>query len=226
MSVNDLARYMVSSDTARIGIVSRAKTPSPPPIIRYKDARGPICEFLADAGRRVNPLVEAERMFQQRAEDPSLSALKQDDAIQSIEVLHAIQRMANRLANFDFERAPHSQSKLHINGVEISVRADLLVMGRGRNEGKIGAAVLRMTQDDGQNEGAISRRRDMGLYVATLARMHLEQNINTNLEISNQLCMSIDVQHGEAFIAPNANARRISNLESACRMIAAIWDSV
>lgn len=216
---------MISTDTARFGIVHRAREPSKPPIIRYKDVRMPICEFLADAGRRVNPLISAEEMFRQRSEDHSLSALKQDDAVQSIEVLHAIQRMANQLSTYDFQIAPTRQSKLQLCGVEVSVRADLLVSGRGRLEGKVGAAVLRMTQDDSQNEAAIGRRKEMGLYVATLARLHLEQNINTNLEASNKLCMSIDVQHGEAFSAPSSNARRIANLENACRTIAAIWET-
>lgn len=39
ISANDLALYMVSSTTAQIGIVKRAKAPITPPIIRYKDAR-------------------------------------------------------------------------------------------------------------------------------------------------------------------------------------------
>jgi hypothetical protein len=37
--------------------------------------------------------------------------------------------------------------------------------------------------------------------------------------------MSSDVQHGEVFQAPDANARRIADLENACRFIAAMWDA-
>jgi hypothetical protein len=80
ISVNDLALYMVSSDTARIGIVRRAKNPQIPPIIRYRDARGPICSYLSDTNRSVNPLISAEEMFQQRMNDPAESTLRQDDA--------------------------------------------------------------------------------------------------------------------------------------------------
>lgn len=216
---------MVSSETARMGIIRRAREPGKPPIIRYRDARGPICTYLADARRSVNPLVTAERMFQQRAEDASVSTLKQDDARQSIEVLHAVQGMANQLATYDFELAPSRQGKLQLGGVEVSVRADLLVMGRGRGEDQIGAAILRMTQDDSATDEARVRRREMGLYVATLAKQHLEQNIATNRTPANRLCMSIDVQHGEVFVTPNANARRLSDLEAACRVIAALWET-
>jgi len=69
ISVNDLARYMISTDTARMGIIHRARERSVPPLIRYRDVRPVLCLFLADDGRPVNPLVEAEQMFEQRADD-------------------------------------------------------------------------------------------------------------------------------------------------------------
>jgi hypothetical protein len=226
ISVNDLALYMVSSDTARVGIIRRAKHPQTPPIIRYRDARGPICAYLTDSNRGVNPIVAAEEMLRQRAEDPSESSLRQDDARQSIEVLHAIQRMRNQLGPFEFTAAPVEQGRLRLADVEVSVRADLLVLGASRGQDQVGAAVLRMTQDDAETETARSRRREMGLYVATLARLHVDQNITTPRTVSNRLCMSIDVQHGELFQAPESNTRRMNDLENACRFIAAMWGQV
>jgi hypothetical protein len=217
---------MMSSDTARIGIVRRAKYPQTPPIIRYRDARGPICAFLADMNRDLNPLVAAEEMFRQRMADPAESALRQDDARQSIEVLNALQRMRNQLAPFEFVPAPIEQARLELAGVEISVRADLLVLASSRGVNQTGAAVLRMTQDDADSEPARTRRRDMGLYVATLARLHADQNLPSDRQVSNRLCMSIDVQHGELFQAPEANTRRMNDLENACRFIAALWPTV
>jgi hypothetical protein len=214
---------MVSSDTVRVGIIHRAKNPQTPPIIRYRDARVPICTYLSDLNRRVNPLIAAEEMFRQRSEDPAESALRQDDARQCIEVLHAIQRMQNQLRAFEFLAAPAEQGRLQVAEVEISVRADLLVHGSARGQDQIGAAVLRMTQDDADSEAARSKRRDMGLYVATLARLHVDQNIPSNRTVANRLCMSIDVQHGEVFQAPAANTRRMNDVENACRFIAALW---
>lgn len=227
ISVNDLALYMVSSDTARIGIVRRAKNPQVPPITRYRDARGPICSYLSDLRRDVNPLVSAEEMFRQRMTDPAESPLRQDDARQSIEVLNALQRMSNQLAPFEFLLPPNDQGRLELGSVEVSVRADLLVYGAARGVNQIGAAVLRMTQSDGESEIARTRRREMGLYVATLARLHVDQNINVgDRQPMNRLCMSIDVQHGELFQAPDANTRRMNDLENACRFIAALWPTV
>lgn len=217
---------MVSSDTARMGLIRRAKYPQLPPIIRYRDVRQAIRAYLSDRRRSLNPLVRAEEMFRNRIEDPSTSVLRQDDARQSIEVLRAIQGMANQLASFDFHPAPQNQSSLMLGGIEVSVRADLLVFGTGRGREQIGAAILRMTQDDASTEAARSRRHDMGTYVATLARIHLDANIPSDREAANRLCLSIDVQHGEAFACPAANTRRRNDLESACLFIAAVWPSL
>lgn len=186
---------------------------------RYQDVRSAIKSFLSDLTRRDNPLQTAIEMFEQRAADPTMSDLQQDDARQSIEVINALRTMNNKLAGYQFRPAPHSQPKLMISGVEVSVRADLWVYGSRRSEEQIGAALLRMTQDDG------ARRDEMGRYVATLLRMHLDQNNPSNRIPTNRLCMAIDVRNGNVFAAPNSNARRISDLEAACRFIHAMWGS-
>ncbi|WP_222102945.1 hypothetical protein [Sphingorhabdus sp. SMR4y] len=166
-------------------------------------------------------------MFEQRMVDSSVSALRQDDARNSIEVIHGLQRMQNQLGQYSFARAPSSQPKLTIEGLEISIRADLLVNGTARNgDVQIGAAVLRMTQSGETSETALTRRRQMGLYVATLARAHVEQNLAGNQVPTNRLCMSIDIQHGEVFTAPTSSTRRINDLTNACRFIVALWPNV
>lgn len=148
----------------------------------------------------------------------------QDDARQTIEVLRAIQRMGNTLGTYDFVSAPQDQPKLQLAGVEVSVRADLIVHGSTRRQELYGAALLRLTQDDASTDAMREQRRELGTYVATLARMHAERNLPSNRTVASRLCMSIDVQHGEVFHAPDAIVRRTNDLESACRMIAAIWD--
>lgn len=217
---------MLSSETAKIGIIKRAKYPLPAPIIRYRDVRPVVCAYLADQMRRVNRLSDAEDMFRQRAADMSQSALVRDDARASIEVIGAIQRLTNKLAGFEFSIAQQDQGKLNIAGVEISVRADVLAKTVVRGKDIYGAAVLRLTQDGADTETAITKRRDVGLYVATIARMHADQNLIFVGDVGNRACMSIDVQHGEFFQAPDATTRRMQDIENACRFIAAIWETV
>ena len=214
---------MVSSDTARMGIIRRAREPRAHTVTRYKDVRDPIRLFLSDVHHNVKHLVDAEKMLEQRAIDSSVGTMRQEDALLSIEVLHAVQRMRNTLAQYNFVIAPNRQAKLSISGVDISVRADLLLHGQARGVEQIGAAVLRMTKDDATTPSAKEKRRQLGLYVATLVRLHVDQNIKSNRKPVNKLCMSIDIQHGEVFVAPAQTARRISDIENACKIIAAFW---
>jgi hypothetical protein len=217
---------MVSSDTARIGIIRRAKFPQAPPLIRYRDVRPAVCAYLADDTRSVNPLTSAEQMFQQRIGDTAESSLRQDDARASILVLHALTGMRNLLVPYTFRQAPQSQPKLNLSGVDVSVRPDLRVTAPIRNVDHAGAALLRLTQSDSASDSAITKRREMGLYVATMVRMHVDQHMLSNLPVANRLCMSIDVQHGELFQAPDSNTRRTNDLTSACRMISALWPTI
>lgn len=226
MSANDLALYMVSSETAKLGIIKRAKSPQAPPLIRYKDVRPVVCAFLSDDTRSLKLLTEAEQAFAQKKDDPALSDLRQDDARASILVLQSLQGMGNQLGAFTFRAAPQSQPKLTIAGVEVSVRADLLVRMPIKGAEHAGAVVLRMTQDDAATDAAKAKRKEMGLYVATMIRKHIDQNLKPNLPVSNRLCMSLDIQHGEVFQAPDSNARRMNDLDAACRFIAAVWDSI
>ncbi len=225
ITANELALYMVSSDTARIGIIRRSKYPQTAPIIRYKDVRPVICSFLSDPMRSVNPLISAEDMFIQRASDSSESVFRQDDAKASIEVLHSIQKMKNKLGAMEFLPAPTDQNKLVLSGVEVSVRADLIAKLVIKGHDASGVAVLRLTQDSADTEAAKAKRKEMGLYVATLARLHADQNLQLPHVVANRACMSIDVQHGDVFQSPDANTRRMADLDNACRFIAAMWDS-
>lgn len=208
---------MVASETAKLSIIRRNYDPQAFVVTRYQDARHAIRAYLSDLTRSKNPLNEALSMFEQRAADPSESDTRQDDARQSIEVLAALRRMDNQLARLHFHDACQSQPKLVLSGVEVSVRADLWVYGQSRGEEQIGGAILRMTQDDG------GRRAEMGKYVATLLRMHVDQNNPTDRAPANRLCMAIDVRHGEVFSAPSSSARRMNDLEAACRVIHAMW---
>ncbi len=226
ISANDLALFMVSSDTARLGIIKRSYSPPTYITMRYTDARKVIKAHLSDISRNVNPLNQAEVMFQQRTTDNALTSLKQEDALKSIEVIQALRAMQNQLAGYNFTSAPQSQPKLILSGVTVSVRADLWSHGSSRGVDQIGGAILRMTQDDADTPNAISKRKEMGVYVATLLRMHLDQNNPTNNTPTNRLCMSIDVQHGKVFLAPNSNTRRMKDLQAACQVISALWGKV
>lgn len=224
ISTNDLARFMVSSDTGRLGIIRRAKQPQTFVVTRYRDIRDPICNFLADPARNPAILTTVENHLRQRANDPAETALRQDDARAQIEVLASLRAMAGSIGSATYLTQPANRpSSIMIEGVQVSVRLDLQVEATARGIAQVGGAILRMTQDDADTPAARDRRRDMGTYVATLARMYLDAHYQGNRTITNRLCMSIDIQHGEIFAAPTGLTQRIGNLRAACQVIAALW---
>jgi len=226
ISANALAQYMVSSETARLGILRRSKFHQAPVIVPYREVRLIIREFLSDGKRNVNRLIEAEKMFEQKSQNNSYSTFIKNDSENSIDVLHGIQRMANQLNAYKFLKSPKKQEKLIISDVQVSVHADLLIEAPIKGDKHMGAAILRMSQDNSDTEDAKSKRRTMGLYVATLIRMHIDNSLKKDLPVANRLCMSIDIQHGEAFQAPNSNTKRQKDIESACQMIASHWPNI
>ena len=224
ISVNELAHFMVASETARHGIVRRAREPKDFVVTRYRDVRASLCTYLADPSHNADTLEDAEIIFIRRAADPTESDFRRDDAKQSIEVIHAIPTMLKDLAKYNFVPAPQRQKKLLISGVEVSVRADLYVVALNTNGNRVGSAVLRMTKDDTATPAAQDKRKQMGLYAATLAMMHMNaNNTQKNRTPAAQLCLAIDVQHGKVFAAPRFYKKRASDLQSACTTIAALW---
>ena len=123
----------------------------------------------------------------------------------------------------DFVGAP----KLTIFGVEVSVRADMYVLASNNKKNQVGAAVLRMTKDDKTTPAAQDKRKQMGLYAATLIMMHMKvNNTHTNRVPVAKLCLAIDVQHGKVFATPTHHKKRVNDLQSACMTIAALWGHV
>lgn len=227
ISVNELAHFMIASETARHGIVRRAREPKDYVVTRYRDVRAPLCVYLVDPGHKPAVLNQAENMFIQRIADPAESDLRRDDAKQSIEVIHSMPSMLKDLAHYQFSSAPQRQKKLTIFGVEVSVRADLYVLASNNKKNQVGAAVLRMTKDDKTTPAAQDKRKQMGLYAATLIMMHMKvNNTHKNLVPVAKLCLAIDVQHGKVFATPTHHKKRVNDLQSACMTIAALWGHV
>ena len=224
ISANQLAEYMTATDAARPGIIRSARDPQETLTVRYSYARRAICAFLIDMRRDINPLVTMEKRLQNRSDDPDLTCWARDDARRSIEAMWAAYRIRNDVAKHVFvSNTKRAATYLQLSGVAVSVRPDLYVHGRARGVNQIGAAILRMTKDDGSTS---DKRKEMGRYVATLLRLALDANNPTNREPVTRLCMSIDVQKGSVFVAQRAFTQRLNNLRGACMGIAALWNQV
>lgn len=227
ISANQLARFMLAGNAGKIGIIRRAKEKRSAPSIRYSDVRASIRNALCDPVNEARRLQDARALFEQRKSDGTLTPFKREDAEKSIEIIDALSRMRNQYAGTDFLPAPQRQAKLNLSGVAVSVECDFLIQGRGRAEGQVGGALLRLaTPEDEETENAKRKREDIGAFAATLVFLHVRQNLAGNLEAKSPLCWSIDVQNSDIYRAPARTASRITELEAACLMIKGLWDQV
>lgn len=225
MSVNSLAEYMVSPESTRHNIIKRSREPEEVRTTRYRNARRAVCAYLVDPMRSASHIATAVTAFNQQAADPALSSWQHNVAEQSTEIVHAVQGMSNEVGRYNFVKASGRSHIMLICGVEVSVRLDLLVHDNSKGKDQIGAAVLKMNKD-ATTPVTLQRRKDAGGYAAALIWLYVSQHLHTNRIPVNRLCMSIDVRHGKAFIAPPRNSRRIKDIEAACTAIAALWDVV
>jgi hypothetical protein len=225
ISANDLARYMVATDTGKLGIIRRARESGTPPRARYSDVRKALRAALCDPAGERQVLASARTALEQRAVDRSVSTFMRDDAEKSLEVLDSYAVMRNQIAGFDYVPAPRSQATLNLSGVAISVYCDVLIHRTHREEEQVGGVLFRLTKpEDDETERAADKRRDMGLYAATLVHMHVAANLAGDRNPHFGLCWSVDVQNQELHVTPRTYVSRAQNLENACRFIAAMWD--
>ena len=228
LSAVQLADYLSSaSPVAQLGILRQAKNPGPnrPIIIQYAHARRTISECLKDRGGMNRICANSTNALEERRDDATNGPLIRDDAQRCIDTIQRFQLTANALDIWQSEyREPRIPSpSLNINGVEVSVASDALVIDNRR--GRVGQAFIRCTIGTG-GDAAENRRQEANVQLATIAHMHALQYLADLGQPHPQTSLVIDVSRETIFRAPANSARRIANIEAACAMIAAVWPAI
>lgn len=228
LSASQLADYLsAATPVGQLGILRQAKNPGPsrPIIIQYHHARRTIAECLRDRGGLNRIVANSITNLEDRRDDGNNGPLVRDDAQRCIDVIEVFQRASNVLDVWGPEyREPRQPSPpLNINGVEISVAPDALVIDNRRE--RVGQAFIRCTIGTA-GEAAENRRAEANVNLATIAHMHTRQYLEDLGQPHPQTSLVIDVSRENVFRAPANSARRIANIEAACAMIAAIWPTV
>ena len=228
ITANELARFMVVSDVSRLTIIRNAREAKTSIVVRYKQAREAINNYLTSVTHDIKIINAAHQLLKQKAADPALKAFARQDAELSAEAIAAIAKMANVLGPIDFQPAPQKQAPIVLSGVTVSVHLDTLVHAATKKKSLIGGSLLRLTKADGnESDASAAKRQAMGGYAATLGYLHVLEHFNgkDDREASPIHCYSIDIQYGEMHTASASMARKVDNLKAACQMIAALWKS-
>lgn len=165
--------------------------------------------------------------LQDRCDDMSNGPLVRDDAQRSIDVIEAFQRASNELDVWgsEYREARVPSPTLAINGVEITVNPDAICLTARRDQQRVGQVFIRCTIG-AAGDAAEGRRAEANGHLATIAHLHALQYLGDMGDPHPQSSLVIDVPRRSVVRGPANSARRIANIEAACRMIAAIWPTV
>ena len=215
IGANDLALYMVSSETTKLSIIRRNKYPSMHVMAPYQDVKKRLVAHLVDPGRDKTKLAAAIEHYEQLAADSSTSASKVEDARLSKAVLEAFFGASNvlDLGKVAFSEAPKGLGHLDLSGVRVRVTLDLLTTATIKGVEHGGGAVLRLTRRE-DAEAAKERRDRMGEYGAALVFMQVDDKKILSRPALAKICLYVDVQQQKKFEA-RAGSKRISDLKAA-----------
>lgn len=224
ISANELAKYMLASETGKLGIIRNSIRSTTAPRVRYKHAKTCIKDFLSSGNRDMAPIHAKIADLQRVADDDSATPFAKEDSRYSIDALNSFMRLQNQIPNYEYVKVPtRGQPHLNMNGVDVSVNLDLMAHRTYRSRQQVGGVICRFTKSDSDTPAAISKREDMGRYVATLAHIRASESAG-NRDTYRGLSMSVDVQFGQAIQCPASYAQRVQNIENACRFISAMWE--
>jgi hypothetical protein len=125
-----------------------------------------------------------------------------------------------------FSQGPNPSEALLIAGVEVSVWPDAIARATTRTgEARVGEVFVRCTIGT-PGEVAENRRAEANVHLATIAHMHAAGNLGDIGTAHAGTSMVIDVPRGAVIRGPANITRRVTNIEAACSMIAAVWPTI
>jgi hypothetical protein len=138
--------------------------------------------------------------------------------------INAIERFKLMLDGLDLGSATpmlgeNSPPKLRIQNVDISVRPEILLSGKGKKDSKlVGAMKLHFSTTNPLNEEA-------GSYVSAILQEWSKAYLPDG-ETYGPYCYVIDVGSGKSYKGIKATTARMKDVESACRNIVLLWPDI
>jgi len=218
ISINKLGEYLVASPLRRREIIERQKYPSYLVGSHYEPARRLLVDFLL--GRQTQRAVlEYARSWLE--EDTFESDYARHRANGCADAVHRFLALAPTL---DFRglrpMPPRGDEQLHLEGVTVSLRPDIVLRGvDGRGRPIAGAVKLHFPKTHPLTAASAA-------YVATALHVYLRERPTTWGVPLPQACMAVDVFSDTLAVAPRAHRRRMRELAAACAEIRETWPFV
>jgi hypothetical protein len=214
ISANKLGEYLKASPARRSAIIKDQKYPKKYIVTRYSQARSAIIEFFTE-GKGDKQVIETK--IQELIEKTYNTEFQLKDFQLSVEALQVFTTadLAFNFNSMDLMKCDQNSNKLSIEGVEISVRPEIILRGKIRKNEFIGAIKIHISKTN-------QLSADTGQYVSTLLLDVLKATY-PNEKVNRQFCITLDIFSGQYFVAPSSFKSVRANIEAACAEIKARW---
>ncbi|NBB81196.1 MAG: hypothetical protein GVY36_17455 [Verrucomicrobia bacterium] len=220
ISLNKLGEYAAeSSPSRRRRIIRDQKHPKDFILPYYDPVRDAVVSYIANDEADLSPLRDAINKLEEEAPSSPWKEQRLQSCLDAIAAFRSqFDAILEREKIYAVPARKTDPASIQINGVEVSVRPDLLVYGKdGRGKEIVGAIKLHFSKGHPLDDTS-------GKYVATLLHRHVEERLaGDDLHPSRKWCLVLDIFEGERFIAPRSYKRRRENLAAACEEIRSTW---
>jgi hypothetical protein len=220
ISVNKLAEYIVSKGGRQRQILRDQKFPTEYKGPYYKEAAEPIAAVLADNLEDLTPITKAINVLNQMQPEKIGTQRRINSNIDALESFEAM------LDEIDFQGATpslgaHTSGKLKIQNVEISVRPEIILRGKGGKSGKklVGGAKLHFPRTFRLTEDAAG-------YVSAIVQEFLKAYYSADGEPHGPYCPVLDIGSQTFFAGVKSTAARMKDVAAECRNIAGLWPTI
>lgn len=213
ISLNKLAEFMTAKPGRQQTIIKDQKQPNDFVVARYNLASNAITNYilqphgfsLQNAIAAIAPLATDSKWNQQNAELCQAALIRFMTMAENLSWDGLIPVAGDNFA-----------PKMTLNGVDISVRPEIILKSGNKTVGGIKLYI---------NKGT-PLNQDSGGYVSTVLYRYLSDVLSTENDVSRNACMVVDVFGQNIYYAPKAYKRTMTDVEAACRNIAILWDAL
>ncbi len=218
ISANKLGEYLVSPPLRRQTIIENQKYPCTYIGAYYEPARAIIIDYLLGKLDRRDMLQRTESLVAYPEHTTSYAMHKAHGCAE------AVLRFLDLEPRLDLRGMTpvivEQHDKLDVEGVDVSVGADLVLEGTDDKDRPIvGALKLHFPKSHPQTEATAE-------YVATLLRMHAQLAMAQRGKVREEACIVVDVFAGQVRTAPRGYRRRWRDIGAACQEIKRVWPTV
>jgi hypothetical protein len=220
ISVNKLGEYVVSRGSRQREILKDRKFPQDYKGMYHKEAAEAVALCLASNLEDLSPLTRTRRALEQRTSEKVGTQRRINSNIDAIEAFDSL------LDSIDFfggapELGPHSSPKMVRHGVQISVRPEIILRGRGGKTKKelIGAIKVHFSRTRPLNEESAG-------YVSAIVQEYCREQLATREEVYAPYCFVIDLGSMQVYPGVRSIVQRMKDVEAECRNIPALWASI